>query len=146
MFDRDVISALNGLIETCKDGQKGFALAARAVSDPLLTRAFTNAEQSCRDATAELQDSVRLLGGHADDSGSMRAAAHRGWLSLKNAMSARDNRAILAEREEAEDYAKARYAETMGLDLPEGVRVMIERQYQIVVANHNRFMELRNRS
>jgi uncharacterized protein (TIGR02284 family) len=146
MFDRDVISALNGLIETCKDGQKGFAFAARAARDPILTLVFANAEQSCRDASAELQDSVRLLGGHADDSGSMRATAHRGWLSLKNAMSARDNRAILAEREKAEDDAKARYAQAMELDLPEGVRVMIERQYQIVVANHTRIMELRNRS
>lgn len=146
MRDQDVITALNDLIETSKDGQKGFALAARSASDPILIHVFTNAEQSCREATAQLQDTVRLLGGRADDSGSMKAAAHRGWLSLKSAMSARDNRAILAEREKAEDYAKARYSAAIGLDLPEGVRVMIERQYQIVVANHNRIMELRDRA
>jgi uncharacterized protein (TIGR02284 family) len=145
MFDRDVVSALNELIETSRDGEKGFALAAKAAKDPILIRVFTEGEQYCRNATAELQDSVRLLGGHADDSGSMKAAAYRGWLSLKNAMSARGNRAILEEREIGEDHAKARYAETMELDLPEGVRVMIERQYQLVVASHSRIMELRSR-
>ena len=146
MLDRDVISALNDLIETSRDGEKGFALAAKTSKDPALICMFTEVQQSCRDATAQLQDSVRLLGGRADNSGSVQGAAHRGWLSLRNAMSPRDTRAILEEREQAEDDTKARYAEAMKLELPEGVRVMIERQYQAVVANRDRIHELRNRS
>jgi hypothetical protein len=48
-------------------------------------------------------------------------------------------------RGRAEDYAKARYVEAMELSLPEGARVMIERQYEIVVANCDRIRELRGR-
>jgi uncharacterized protein (TIGR02284 family) len=146
MFDRDVILALNELIETSRDGEKGFAFAAKASKDPIMIRLFMDAETARRDATAQLQDSIRLLGGHPDDSGSLKAAAHRGWLKLKNALSARDNRAILEEREKAEDYTKARYAEAMKLDLPEGARAVIRRQYQIAVAIHDRIRELRDRS
>ncbi|MEJ0034705.1 MAG: PA2169 family four-helix-bundle protein [Gammaproteobacteria bacterium] len=144
MLDRDVVSALNNLIETSKDGEKGFALAVKASKDPALIRMFGEGEQHCRDATAELQDSIRLLGGRADNSGSLKAAAHRGWLSLRNAMNSRDSLAILEECEKGEEYAQTRYADTMKLALPEGVRVMVERQYQGVTANHLRIRDLRN--
>jgi uncharacterized protein (TIGR02284 family) len=93
-----------------------------------------------------LQDSVRLLGGYAGDSGSLKAAAHRGWLRLQNALSARDNSRILEGREKAEDYTKMRYAEAMELNLPEGARALLERQYQIVAANCDSLRELRDRS
>ncbi len=144
MLDRDVVSTLNALIETAKGGEKGFALAVKASKDPVLIRVFGEGEHACRDATLQLQDSVRLLGGHADVGGSMKAAAHRGWLSLMNAMSSRGSLAILEEREKGEDYAKTRYADAMKLDLPEGVRALLERQYQGVIANHDRIRDLRN--
>ena len=145
-MDRDVISALNELIESSRDGEKGFAFAAKASSDPVMIRTFIEAEKSCRDAAAQLQDSVRLIGGRADESGSLKAAAHLGWLSLRNALSAQDDRAILEGREKAEDHTKKRYAEAMELDLPEGARAVIQRQYQIAVAIHDRIRELRERS
>ncbi len=68
------------------------------------------------------------------DSGPPKAAAHLGWLSLRNALSAQNDRAILEGREKAEDHAKERYAEAMELDPPEGARAVIQRQYQIAVA------------
>jgi hypothetical protein len=42
------------------------------------------------------------------DSGSLKAAARRGWLRLQNALSARGNRTILEEREKAEDDSVCR--------------------------------------
>ena len=140
-----VIATLNELIQTSKDGERGFALAARDTKEPELTGVFKQGEESCHLAAAELQDQVRLLGGSAEEEGSMRAAAHRGWLSIKSSMSARDDRAILEECEKGEDYAKARYAEAMKHDLPEPSRSLVERQYQGVIANHDRVRDLRNR-
>lgn len=140
-----VIATLNELIETSKDGEKGFALAARDTHEAELSEVFKQGEDSCRAAAAELQDQVRLLGGDAAESGSMKAAAHRGWISLKTAMSSRDDIAILEECERGEDYAKARYDAAMKLDLPEPVRSVIEQQYAGVKANHDRVRDLRNR-
>jgi uncharacterized protein (TIGR02284 family) len=69
---------------------------------------------------------------------SLRAAPHLGWLSLRNALSAQDDRAIPEGREKAEDQTKERYAEAMELDLPEGARAVIQRQCQNAVAIHDR--------
>jgi uncharacterized protein (TIGR02284 family) len=140
-----VIDALNDLIETSKDGEKGFALALQGTENVELTGVFSQGEESCRTAAAELQDQVRLLGGNAEEGGSMKAAAHRGWISIKSAMSSRDDKAILEECERGEDYAKARYVAALKLDLPEPARSVVERQYQGVTANHDRVRDLRNR-
>ncbi len=74
----------------------------------------------------------------------MKGAAHRGWVSLKNVMSSRDNRAILEECEKGEDYAKARYAEALTRSLPGELRALVEQQYKGVVENHDRVRDLRN--
>lgn len=145
MNDKTLIATLNELIETSKDGEKGFARAVHDTKEPELSGVFKQGEECCRLAAAELQDQVRQLGGEAAESGSVKAAAHRGWISIKTAMSSRDDTAILEECERGEDYAKARYAEAMKLDLPEPVRSLVERQYQGVMANHDRVRDLRNR-
>jgi uncharacterized protein (TIGR02284 family) len=144
-MNEKVIATLNELIETSKDGEKGFALASRDAQEPELNAVFRQGEESCRAAAAELQDQVRLLGGDAAESGSTKAAAHRGWIHLKNTMSSRDDMAILEECERGEDYAKARYSAALNADLPEPVRSVIERQYSGVKANHDRVRDLRNR-
>src|SRR5689334_16091829 len=136
--DRKVIATLNELIETSMDGEKGFALAAKDSKDAALANVFREGEQSCRTAAAELQDQVRKLGGDAESDGSMKAAVHRGWISLKSAASTRDSKAILEECERGEDYAKAKYSEALRQYLPPEVRELVERQYQGVVANHDR--------
>lgn len=142
--DRKVISTLNELIETSKDGEKGFALAAKDTKEPALMLLFSEGEQSCRAAVAELQDLVRKLGGNPEEDGSMKAAVHRGWLSLKSAATSRDSKAILEECERGEDYAKAKYAEAMKLELPEAAREVVARQYKGVIANHDRVRDLRD--
>lgn len=145
MSSNPVISTLNELIETSRDGEKGFALAAKETHAPELTALFTEGAESCRRAIAELQGQVRALGGDAQESGSVKGAVHRGWLSVKTAAASRDDKAILEECERGEDYAKARYAEALELDLPEPVRELVQRQYQGVVVNHDRVRDLRNR-
>ncbi|MEJ0034743.1 MAG: PA2169 family four-helix-bundle protein [Gammaproteobacteria bacterium] len=140
-----VIPALNDLIETSKDGEKGFALASKESKEPELVTLFSEGEQACRTAAGELQAQVRLLGGVPEDGGTMKASAHRGWISIRSAMTSRDSVAILEECERGEDYAKARYVETLKLELPEAVRSVVERQYQGVVANHDRMRDARNR-
>jgi len=142
--DGKVIATLNELIETSMDGEKGFALAAKDSKDASLASVFREGGQSCRTAAAELQDQVRMLGGNPATDGSMKAAVHRGWISLKSAASTRDSKAILEECERGEDYAKAKYGEALRHDLPPAVRELVERQYRGVVANHDRIRDLRN--
>ncbi len=144
-MDDKAISVLNDLIETSKDGEKGFALAAKDSREPELTGLCREGEESCRAAAAELQDQVRLLGGVAEDGGTVKATVHRGWISVKTVVIARDTKAILEECERGEDYARARYAGAMKLELPEPARTIVERQFQHVSATHIRVRDMRNK-
>ncbi len=145
MTDDRIIAALNELIEASKDGEKGFALAAKETREPDLTSVFSDGEKTSRVAAAELQDQVRLLGGTAEQDGSMKAAAHRGWTSVKSMVSSPDDSAILEECERAEGHVRARYAEALELDLPGPIHAIVERHHHAIVESHYRVLDLRNR-
>ena len=141
----NITSQLNELIETSKDGEKGFMKAAQDAKQPELKTMFTEGARRCAEGARELQQLVRTLGGDPDKSGSVAGALHRGWISVKEAVSARDDKAILEEVERGEDYAKAQYAKALKEALPANVKTVVERQYQGVIANHDKVRALRDR-
>jgi uncharacterized protein (TIGR02284 family) len=141
----DTESVLNDLIETSKDGEKGFAKAAEDAHDAELKSLFNGCAQRCREGATELQAQVRALGGNPEKTGSAAGALHRGWISLREAISSRDDKAILEECEKGEDYAKAQYRKALEQNLPADVRAIVDRQYQGVLANHDRVRALRDR-
>ena len=140
----DTVSVLNELIETSKDGEKGFEKAAEDAHDAELKSLFAEASRRCREGAAELQALVRASGGSPENTGTAAGTVHRGWMSLKEAVSSRDDKAILEECERGEDYAKAQYRKALERDLPTALRVIVERQYQGVIANHDRVRGLRD--
>lgn len=141
----DTEDVLNELIETSKDGEKGFLKAAEDAHDAELKSFFAECAQRCREGAAELQAQVRGHGGSPEKSGSAAGALHRGWISLREAVSSRDDKAILEECERGEDYAKAQYRKALERNLPPDSRVIVERQYQGVLVNHDRVRSLRDR-
>lgn len=141
----DVIDELNELIETSKDGEQGFLKAAKDTKDAQLAAIFTEGARRCTEGARELQNLVRQLGGDPETRGSAAAAMHRGWIDVKEAVSARDDKAILEEVERGEDYAKKQYRDALEEDLPPDVKSVVERQYQGVIANHDKVRALRDR-
>ncbi len=144
MADNDrVISVLNHLIETCKDGQDGFKAAAEAVGRSELKTLFYEYSQQRATFAAELQDEVRRLGGDPEKTGSTAAALHRGWIDLKSAVAGRDDRAVVSECERGEDAAVASYRDALAdQSLPADVRSVVERQYAAVREAHDRVRAL----
>lgn len=63
MDNKDTISVLNDLIETCKDGEKGFLECAEDLSRADLKSTMTQRAQNCARGASELQQLVRSLGG-----------------------------------------------------------------------------------
>ena len=141
----DVIDQLNELIETSRDGENGFRKAAQDTKDAQLAAIFDEGARRCAEGARELQDLVRQLGGEPEESGSVEAAVHRGWINIKEAVTARDDKAILEEVERGEDFAKTQYRDALQTDLPENVKQVVERQYRGVIANHDRVRNLRDR-
>lgn len=144
-MDNDkVISTLNDLIKTSKDGEQGFMMSAENVSDPELKGIFQERARRCAEGARELQRQVQQLGGKPDTSGSASGALHRGWTNIKSAVTGKDDKAILNEVERGEDVAVEAYRKALKADLPSDIKALVERQYQGVKQNHDRVRELRD--
>jgi uncharacterized protein (TIGR02284 family) len=141
----NIDSILNNLVETSKDGEKGFRSAAEDTKNADLQAVFLRRAQDCATGAADLQQRVARLGGNPEEGGSVAGAAHRGWINLKAAISGRTDLAILEECERAEDVAKASYHKALEETLPEDTRVVVQRQYDGVMRNHDQIRDLRDR-
>jgi uncharacterized protein (TIGR02284 family) len=144
MDNNTVISTLNNLIETCKDGQEGFKQSAEGVERSDLKTLFYDLGQQRVQFAGELQTIVRELGGDPETSSSMLGAIHRGWINIKAAVTGKDESAILNEAEMGEDYAKKAYKDALDTALPANIASVVRNQYQAVQTAHDQVRDLRN--
>ena len=142
MANDNVISTLNNLIETCKDGENGFRTAADGVKNSELKTLFLTYSQQRAQFAAELQSEVRHLGGNPEDTGSVAASLHRGWINIKSAVTGEDEGAVISECERGEDSAVRNYQSALNEDLPANIRETVERQYAQVKEAHDRIRDL----
>ncbi len=140
----DVISTLNGLIETCKDGQEGFKQAAEGVERSDLKSLFYEFSQQRAAFAGDLQSLVQTLGGDPENSGSFAGSIHRGWINIKSAVTGKDEAAILNECERGEDSAKNQYKEALEEALPDYIRKTVQEQFTSVMQAHDRVKALRD--
>ncbi len=84
--NKEVISTLNSLIETLKDGQEGFRQASEAVKDSQLKTLFNELSMQRSKFAGELQSQAIQLGeSNPEDSSSTAGALHRAWINMKSA-------------------------------------------------------------
>ncbi|MDT5295507.1 MAG: hypothetical protein QOJ76_2387 [Acidobacteriota bacterium] len=140
--DEKMISTLNNLIETCRDGQNGFQTAAEGVGSGELKELFYGYSQQRARFVGELQDEVRRFGGDPENAGSVTASLHRGWIDITAAVTGRDDNAVVAECERGEDSAVSNYRAALEMDLPGNVRQLVERQFAEVKQAHDRLRRL----
>ena len=141
-----IASTLNDLIETSKDGEKGFRKCADDAKDADLKAFFLRGSESCARGAQELQALVSRLGEAPATSGSVAGALHRGWVDVKAAVATRDDLAILEECERGEDVAKASYRKALEKgDLPADIRAVVQKQYEGVIRNHDQVRALREK-
>jgi len=144
-MDQDnAINVIEDLIETCKDGQKGYQDAAAHVKRMDLKTFFN--EQSLERArfAGELEgELIRLGKPDKKVSGSMSATLHRAWIDTKVSMGAGD-KAVLESVEAGEDNAKEAYQKAVTGDLPENIAQIVRRQATSVQQAHDRVKMLRD--
>jgi len=140
----NVIDTLNDLIETSRDGEYGFRTSAEHAQSSELKTLLTRHAEECRSAAQELMALVRQLGGKAEESGSVSGALHRGWVSVRSALSGHTDQATLDECERGEDVAVASYRKALKQELPAAIRSVVERQAQGAQRNHDQIKALRD--
>ncbi|MDP2869207.1 PA2169 family four-helix-bundle protein [Methyloversatilis sp.] len=144
MNQSETIEVLNGLIETCKDGEYGFNTCADQADSVKLQSMFRQRADECRSAAQELQTEVVRAGGEADTSGTVVGALHRGWVSVRGALPGKDDVAMLEEAERGEDRALARYRKALEAPLPPELRNLVQRQLIGAQRNHDQIRALRD--
>lgn len=138
------ISVLNGLIETTLDSYKGYNDAC-ADDDGRYSRMFQQMAQDRSSVTSRLQQQVAGLGGDPEDESSYGAAAHRGFMDLKQAVMGSSEQAIIEEVERGEDYLKAKYESALQDDeLSPDTRQVIQQAYQSVREGHDRVSSIKH--
>lgn len=145
MTNDDAIDLLNDLVENCRDGEYGFKACAEHSQSAELQDVLQARARECNSAALELQALVAQLGGKPETSGTTSGAMHRGWVAVKGTLAGYTDLAMLEECERGEDVAKARYQKALAEDLPIAVRLVVERQYQGVLRNHDQVRMLRDR-
>jgi len=144
MDENNVTSVLEKLIETCKDGQKGYLEAATHVKRSDLKTFFN--EQSLERArfAGELEaELIRLGKPDKKVSGSVVGALHRAWVDTKMGLGGGD-KTVLDWLEHGEDVAKHAYQKAVTGDLPENIAQIVRRQAASVQAAHDKVKSLRD--
>ena len=136
MDNDNVISVLNRLIQTCKDGEQGFRTAAENLKNPQAKSLFSSYAQQRAEMAQELQAEVRAQGGDPESAGSIAGATHRGWMNLKAAVAGGDD-SIIAEAERGEDVAKKAYNDALAEGLPPMTLAIVRRQAKRVQDAHD---------
>lgn len=138
MNNTEVISILNDLIQTCRDGQEGFRTAAENISNNEFRRLFNIFSQQRAQFVSELEAEVHRWGGEAKTSGSATGTLRRAWIDLKSAVSRGDEASIIAECQLGEESAVTSYQEALKTDLPLDVQYVVKRQYMDIKDAYDR--------
>ena len=129
MNNLEVITILNELIETCRDGQEGNRTAAENIRNSEFRRLFNIFSQQRTQFVSELKAEVHRIGGEPQPE---RRAPSR------PARTPNDEGAIIAGRQIGEESAVNTYREALKSDLPLDVQYVVKRQYMVIKDAYDR--------
>src|ERR1700691_5277660 len=144
MDENDAISVVENLIETCKDGQKGYQDAAAHAKRSELKTYFTEQSLERAHCAGELEaELIRLGKPDKKVSGSVSGTLRRAWIDTKVSLGGGD-KTILESLEAGEDSAKEAYEKAVSGDLPENIAQIVRRQAASVERSHDKVKSLRD--
>jgi uncharacterized protein (TIGR02284 family) len=133
----DDAKAAKELVETLKDGERGFADSADRLRDgehPEWATTLRRFSDQRAGFWREIVDMGHDYGDDVDESGTVAAAVHRGWISLKDTLTGDDAEAVLKAALTGEDHAVSEYEDALEMDLSAGFREVVVRQQAAVIA------------
>ena len=134
----ETIALLNDLIDTCKDGEKGYREAAEGIENAFYRMLFTEYSRQRAKLASELKAQVVKLGDHPDRKGTVKGTIHRGWMNLRSAIAGHNDDLIISECERGEEIAIKQYKEALKRDLPPQLKALLEKQMNEIMSTQKR--------
>jgi uncharacterized protein (TIGR02284 family) len=135
------------VMKTLEDGKEGFAKAASLVEQdaPEVCATLLRLSEQRKSFHEELQEMAKDYGDAIEESGTIAAALHRGWMTLKDAVSGSDAAGVLDAAVQGEEHAVKTYETALeSPDISSGLRLVLVRQMADVSKAYEEVVLLRN--
>ncbi|RZK59798.1 MAG: PA2169 family four-helix-bundle protein [Pedobacter sp.] len=114
MGSNTVIDDLKGLINIINDGKEGYEAAAEAIEKPALKAEFLKFAAQRAVYAQELKAHILKHGDVSEnENGGILGVLHRTWIDIKQALSSKEEEAILGAIETGENAALAKYDQAL---------------------------------
>jgi uncharacterized protein (TIGR02284 family) len=134
------ISVLNSLIETTIDSVDGYRRSSQEATDGRFSAIFRDRAAEREQVVARLRDRVRELGGTPEHDGSLLAAAHRQFLSLRDAVTGGDDKSVVAEVDRGESFLNAKWETALNdTELSAETKSLVQQCYESVRSGHEQW-------
>jgi len=134
------IAVLNSLIETTLDSVDGYRRSAEEASSSRFSSEFLSRATEREQVVRQLQGEVRRLGGSPEDDGSVLAAAHRAFLTIRDRATGGDDASVIAEVDHGESYLRGKWETALKDDeLSPEVRSLITQCWESVRAGQEKW-------
>lgn len=141
MNNNEVISILNGLVETCRRGEEVFRSAAENIRNTEFRRLFNIFAQQRMQFIAELQAEIHRLGGDIATARSQPCTSPGKTVPFTRPAAGSDIReegSLIAACQREEECAVNDYQEALKADLPLDVQYVVKRQYMDIKDAYDR--------
>lgn len=134
------IKVLNGLIETTIDSIDGYRRSSEEATSSRFAETFRRWAAEREQVVAKLRDRVRELGGTPEHDGSILAAAHRQFLSLRDKVTGSDDHAVIAEVDRGESFLNGKWqAAFEDEELSAETRSVVRENYESIRSGHEQW-------
>lgn len=115
---KNLVAALQELLQACVDGQAGYTEAANDVEDPGLRYLLTSFAEQRATFRAQLANALERLGRHGDPTPSVGGELHRMWTHARAVLERHEPTALIAECERGEHHALRKWESALQLAMP----------------------------
>jgi uncharacterized protein (TIGR02284 family) len=137
MNNNEVVSILNRLIKTCRNGEETFKTAADNIRNSEFRRLFNIFSQQRAQFVSELEAEVHRLGGTASRHETTSDTVQRSWGNVRSIV-VREEAKVIADCQHEEETAVNDYQEALKADLPLDVQYVVKRQYMDIKDAYDR--------
>ena len=138
-------SAIGDVIAICREGELGYAEAAKDVREPALQELFKLFADQRRVFADMLERHSIRLGGAPEATPRIRGWIHRKWLDMRAGIDHGNAVTLLAECERGEHAALTKYERALSIPMPEDLRIILLDQLAEIRTAHDQLDRMRAR-